>query len=25
LREARAEGESVSSASSLYNGRLDYH
>jgi hypothetical protein len=25
LREARAEGESVSSSSSLYSGRLDYH
>jgi soluble lytic murein transglycosylase-like protein len=25
LREARAEGGSVSSASSLYSGRLDYH
>lgn len=25
LREARAEGESVSSSSSLYTGRLDYH
>jgi len=25
LREARATGESVSSSSNLYNGRLDYH
>jgi soluble lytic murein transglycosylase-like protein len=25
LREARAEGESVASSSSLYSGRIDYH